>query len=348
MSRSGWPTAWFRQSKYTLVHYIHAYLSSDTAPQVQTRDQPWARNMSKTITKECRVCHVTKPLDDFPLDGHRPDGRHPYCKPCKSAGQRVRSRQPDAILNQRARDAAKRGSVFTNNGRTCFRCKQVRPLSEFGWDGQRLASILCLSCQYASSHCCFCGRNVPTADCTTCRYRRDLAYRETKKAYQRRYRAINLKAINDQISKRRRRQFSEGDAPYERSPEQWLKHLLRRTRKRLAVLSTNGRPSPRLAITNDFLIWLWEQQDGLCALSGLPMAYWCNDMRSASIDRITPGGDYSQDNIQLVCIAMNYLKSNFTSIAVADFIHELRTPMSMFNQQPVISGQPPEENENVS
>jgi hypothetical protein len=40
--------------------------------------------------KKCPVCRVEKALEEFTVDRHRPSGRAPYCRPCKSAKDRAR------------------------------------------------------------------------------------------------------------------------------------------------------------------------------------------------------------------------------------------------------------------
>lgn len=34
-------------------------------------------------TKTCTKCRLPKPLDSFSADKNRPDGKYPYCKPCR-------------------------------------------------------------------------------------------------------------------------------------------------------------------------------------------------------------------------------------------------------------------------
>jgi len=70
----------------------------------------------------------------------------------------------------------------------------------------------------------------------------------------------------------------------------------------------------------DFLCRMWEEQDGRCRLTGLPMLLpeknrTVTDL-VASIDRIDSSGQYSPDNIQLTCWFANRWKG---SQADADF-----------------------------
>lgn len=67
-------------------------------------------------------------------------------------------------------------------------------------------------------------------------------------------------------------------------------------------------------ITKEDLMVLWKLQDGKCAISGLDMTYELGEGRlytNVSIDQICPSKGYTIDNIQLVCMAANQLKSDF-------------------------------------
>ena len=68
-------------------------------------------------------------------------------------------------------------------------------------------------------------------------------------------------------------------------------------------------------LTLDFLLNLWDQQNGKCALSDVQMTY---DMLSGrtptniSIDKINRNLGYTKDNVQLVCMACNQMKSDLS------------------------------------
>lgn len=74
--------------------------------------------------KKCKKCKAGKPLDRFPIDRRRSDGRHPYCKPCKSVEQGVRAR-------------AKTAKKLSATQRPCTRCGELRDQAMFtgprGW-----------------------------------------------------------------------------------------------------------------------------------------------------------------------------------------------------------------------
>ena len=70
----------------------------------------------------------------------------------------------------------------------------------------------------------------------------------------------------------------------------------------------------------DFLMYLWEKQKGLCALTGIPMTYKFYEGRvntNLSVDRIDSAKGYSKDNVQLVCMAANQMKND---LSMCEFI----------------------------
>lgn len=70
----------------------------------------------------------------------------------------------------------------------------------------------------------------------------------------------------------------------------------------------------RKNLTKRDLLFLLEKQGGRCALSGVKMTCVLEKGKhspdNASIDRINAGGDYTIDNVQLVCAVVNKWRSN--------------------------------------
>jgi len=65
----------------------------------------------------------------------------------------------------------------------------------------------------------------------------------------------------------------------------------------------------------DFLVSLYERQDGKCALSGIEMTHETKNgkcLTNISIDRINSSIGYEEENVQLVCYAVNIMKSDKT------------------------------------
>ena len=63
---------------------------------------------------------------------------------------------------------------------------------------------------------------------------------------------------------------------------------------------------------------VWQQQEGLCAYTKLPLSSEAHQLNTVSLDRIDSDKDYTADNIQLVCIPINTMKSDLTE---DQFIH---------------------------
>ena len=84
----------------------------------------------------------------------------------------------------------------------------------------------------------------------------------------------------------------------------------------LNVLHNQSRSKRRQTmdwlISAEFVIALWEQQSGQCALSGVQMTHHRDGSGAkefnASIDRIDQDQGYTPGNIQLVCYRINILR----------------------------------------
>lgn len=89
------------------------------------------------------------------------------------------------------------------------------------------------------------------------------------------------------------------------------------------LLYSGGRKRDKL--TRDILIQKLQAQDFKCALSGTPLT--CNlakgvvSATNASVDRIVAGGPYTEDNIQMVCRALNNWRAD---TSVAEFVEWCR------------------------
>lgn len=69
----------------------------------------------------------------------------------------------------------------------------------------------------------------------------------------------------------------------------------------------------RPQITSEYLEELFQKQQGKCALSGVDLTWTTGHGRRAtniSLDRIRPGQEYSPDNVRLVCLAVNIMRSD--------------------------------------
>ena len=84
--------------------------------------------------------------------------------------------------------------------------------------------------------------------------------------------------------------------------------------------SSRGRSKKKdikFNIDLSFLLSLWEEQEGKCAISGEEMRLDHNKVcktlnASPSLDRIDPSLGYTRDNIQLTCSKINYMKGSMS------------------------------------
>ena len=74
-------------------------------------------------------------------------------------------------------------------------------------------------------------------------------------------------------------------------------------------------------ITKDFLVSLFKNQKGKCALSGVELEYLKQSPYRPSLDRIDSEKDYTEDNVQFVCSIINVMKNKFTEKTFIDMCH---------------------------
>lgn len=76
---------------------------------------------------------------------------------------------------------------------------------------------------------------------------------------------------------------------------------------------------------------LYEKQKGLCALSGVPLTCLVGECgehpkTNASLDRIVhgeSGGQYTKDNVRLVCAIVNYMRLNQSDEELLWWSHQI-------------------------
>lgn len=77
-------------------------------------------------------------------------------------------------------------------------------------------------------------------------------------------------------------------------------------------------------LTTDMIIEMFERQNGLCVLSGLPIACYQHPCFSVSIDRIDNSIGHNMNNIQLVLKCINRAKSKFSNDQVIEWLDNIR------------------------
>ena len=92
------------------------------------------------------------------------------------------------------------------------------------------------------------------------------------------------------------------------------------------IKSRSKKKNVEYSITLEDLKDLWEQQNGLCAVTKLKLVTkFRNDKRldtpyQASVDRIDNFKGYTKDNCRWVCLMFNYARNTFSDDQVLDFI----------------------------
>lgn len=124
------------------------------------------------------------------------------------------------------------------------------------------------------------------------------------------------KLLRQEYQKRHRDKLRTGDGDI----KQYLRMLLASIKKQ----GTRKRIVPVIDINIEFLLILWQQQSGLCAISGLPMVIKRGELKSVSIDRCDSNKMYTRDNIQLVCKWANLGKHHHSNIEIQKIIEELK------------------------
>jgi len=66
-------------------------------------------------------------------------------------------------------------------------------------------------------------------------------------------------------------------------------------------------------VTHELLMRRWREQDGKCAITGIPMTHIQGQGKgvytNVTIDRIDNAIGYTESNVRLVCKAANWMKS---------------------------------------
>lgn len=85
-------------------------------------------------------------------------------------------------------------------------------------------------------------------------------------------------------------------------------------------------------ISKEDLMDLWNKQEGKCAISKIPMTFNIDSGRNPyniSIDQINPSKGYTKDNIQLICMCVNQLKSDFDMSTVINICKNILNNYNM-------------------
>lgn len=98
------------------------------------------------------------------------------------------------------------------------------------------------------------------------------------------------------------------------------------------LVKLRARPG-RTALSQAYLLGLYNRQDGRCALSGVTLTWITgrgHTLTNISIDRIDPKGEYVPGNVQLVCWVINVMRRDLDPDEFVDWctkVVEANTPV---------------------
>ena len=132
------------------------------------------------------------------------------------------------------------------------------------------------------------------------------------------------KENKDEMNARRRKDRKDNPNKYAEYILEYRESNVRRfLGKKFAGTKSTFRRKKRqkkdIQIDLDFLVSLYEQQDGKCAISQHPMTIKFKCPYSVSIDRIDSSQGYIPGNVQLLCQTMNLAKNSFKNEDIIEF-----------------------------
>ena len=191
--------------------------------------------------------------------------------------------------------------------KVCTKCKIERPLSSFykrknSKDGH---NSICKYCLKISKSRKYLHIKENTLYCTICKeYKTDENFDVSPERSYRRFRDNRCKKCKQNQTIKRANERAKNNSISRTLSERYLNLVLR-----------NKKYNTLIDFDVDYLLHLWDEQKELCALSGIHMTYIIRKGRiptNVSIDRIDSTKGYTKNNIHLVCMAVNQMKSDLT------------------------------------
>lgn len=137
--------------------------------------------------------------------------------------------------------------------------------------------------------------------------------RSKLKSNKRRYYATNKDTLR-----------KKANAYWQGSPEAFLSDAFHRAKESAARRFGSRARTLSFELTREYLIELYHQQKGLCALSGIPMEHKWDNLCSISVDRIDSKLGYVSGNVQLVCKWVNLAKQRHSNEEFRAVLGKLR------------------------
>lgn len=101
--------------------------------------------------------------------------------------------------------------------------------------------------------------------------------------------------------------------------KKFLSYLLKHCQYRTTERNRNGR-NHTIDIDYDYILNIWENQNGKCAISGIPMNLKSTTDWQCSIDRINNKNGYVKGNVRLVCLEFQHHLFQWSKELWIDFV----------------------------
>ena len=165
----------------------------------------------------------------------------------------------------------------------------------------------------------------------------------SSKEYMKAYRKRNRKRLSAQTQswkKVNHEHFRQKEREHYHTSEGKAKHVARSTKTPRVVLlkvlsnirahfnNPNahdpkvGDPRHAFDLDDQYILDLWDIQNGKCALTGVPLSLKTNDLTAISIDRIDSKKGHIKGNVQIVCQWVNYAKRHYTNSAMQNALKQ--------------------------
>lgn len=174
---------------------------------------------------------------------------------------------------------------------------------------------ICCTCKLDKPQDAFCKRKNPLiapARCKECNAANCKEWRKKNPDYWK-------KMIGKKGTSTRQRYYDKRTKMFVKTHAHFLKQLLYRARW------PNGRKKEPHEVHVDlaYILSIWDQQSGKCAITNLQMLHERNNPESVSIDRIDSSREYVEGNIQLVCRFVNLAKQHYSNERVKDLFQRM-------------------------